>query len=106
MCITRNCGSPDDVSLVEMLLCWIYRVISTFPQRPLYVTGFFLFVLHPELFPDVSRWFAVCCGGAGAGKEPAAGADPEPGGALSRSGGSTAAAGSHRDVTGKTSHTI
>lgn len=56
--------------------------------------------LTPVLLPDDPRWIAVRCGGVGAGEEPAAGADPEPGGALSRSGGSAAAAGPHRVVTG------
>lgn len=69
-----------------------------------FICDWLLFVhvtsLAPFLFPDDSRWFAVCCGGVGAGKEPTAGADTEPGGALSRSGGSTAAAGPHRVITG------
>ena len=57
-------------------------------------------LLTPVLLPDDPRWIAVRCGGVGAGEEPAAGADPEPGGAMSRSGGSAAAAGPHRVITG------
>lgn len=41
------------------------------------------------------RWPAVGGRGAGAGEEPAAGADPEPGGALPGPGGPSAAAGPH-----------
>ena len=41
------------------------------------------------------RWFAVSCHRAGAREKSAAGADPGPGGALSGSGGSPAATGSH-----------
>lgn len=69
---------------------WLLTVFSFVPVTP----------LTPVLLPDDPRWIAVRCGGAGAGEEPAAGADPEPGGALSRSGGSAAAAGPHRVVTG------
>lgn len=36
------------------------------------------------LFPDDSRWFAVCCGGAGAGKEPTAGAFDLPASELAK----------------------
>lgn len=52
------------------------------------------------LCSDDFRRPEIRCGGAGTGEEPAAGADPEPGGALPGSGGSAAAAGSHRDFTG------
>lgn len=47
------------------------------------------------------RWPAVGGGGAGAGEEPAAGADPQPGGALPGPGGPSAASGPHRGPAGE-----
>lgn len=63
-------------------------------ECPHYLSSLVFFCLND------SRWFALCCGGAGAGEEPAAGADTESGGALSGPGGSTTAASTHRDITG------
>lgn len=74
----------------------------TVPYQPVFV--YLVFILPPI----DSRWPAVCCGGAGAGKKPTTGADTEPGGALPGPGGSTAAAGPYRGITGSSiqQHTI